>query len=359
VLKISHIANPQTSIGYNKKPEPMKRLTLSLLFALTSAISFGQSTIPVDSLYTFIKYNSIHRKTVDWAKIDKSFNEQIQSAKSLHDTMNCFVTVLKNLNDVHSQIYLNNKFYGHYPSFDDSVLVWLKPLNDKAILETNKIYSQNMAKGIGYIRIPAIQIYASEQINNFAQSLADSITKLSKKSKKGIIIDLRLNGGGNIYPMLSGLSQLLGNQTVGYETDINDSITRTWEIKNGNFYIGGYQTTDLKVKEIRNLTKIPIVVIIGPVTKSAGSMVAIAFKGRPNTYIIGEPTADGYTTSNGYFQFTSNLTLNFATNYVADRNKIIYKTTVNPELTINERDNFDNLLNDEKIRAAIKWLKEK
>jgi len=337
----------------------MKRFTIIILFTLTQSISFGQLPVPVDSLYTFIKFNSIHRTTVDWELMDKSFNEQIQNAKSLNDTMNCFVTVLKNLNDVHSQIYLNNKFYGHYPSFDDSVLVWLKPLNDKAISETNKIYSQNMEKGIGYIRIPAIQVFAIEQINNFAQSLADSITNLSKKSKKGIIIDLRLNGGGNIYPMLSGLSQLLGNQTVGYETDINDSITRTWEIKNGNFYIGGYQATDIKVKPIPNLTKIPIVVIIGPVTKSAGSMVAIAFKGRPNTYIIGEPTADGYTTSNGYFQFASNLTLNFATNFVADRNKMIYKTTVNPDLTINEKDNFDNLLSDEKIKAAIKWLTEK
>ncbi len=88
-------------------------------------------------------------------------------------------------------------------------------------------------------------------------------------------------------------------------------------------------------------------------------MVAIAFKGRPNTYFIGEPTADGYTTSNGYFQFASNLTLNFATNYVADRNKNIYKTTVNPDLAIHHGNNFDNLLNDAKVKVAIKWMTEK
>lgn len=337
----------------------MKRLTIIIFFTLTKTISLGQLPVPVDSLYTFIKFNSIHRTKVDWKQIDKSFNEQIQNSKSLNDTMNSFVTVLKSLSDVHSQIYLNNQYYGHYPSFDDTVMAWFKPLNDKAISETNKIYTHNIVKGIGYIRVPACQVFASEQINSFAQSLADSITRLLKKSKKGIIIDLRLNGGGNIYPMLSGLSQLLGNQTVAYETDINDSIVRTWEIRDGNFFIGGYKTTNIKVKPIPILTKIPIVIIIGPVTKSAGSMVAIAFKGRPNTYFIGEPTADGYTTSNGYFQFASNLILNFATNFVADRNKMIYKTTVNPDLTINERDNFDNLLNDEKIKEAIKWLTEK
>lgn len=88
-------------------------------------------------------------------------------------------------------------------------------------------------------------------------------------------------------------------------------------------------------------------------------MTAIAFKGRPNTYFIGEPTADGYTTSNGYFQFTPILILNFATNFVADRNKKVYKTTVNPDLTIYQGDDFDNLLSDTKIKAAIKCLTEK
>lgn len=301
----------------------MNRLTIIIFFTLINSISLGQLPVPAGSLYTFIKFNSIHRTTVDWVQVDKSFNEQIKNAKSLKDTMNCFVTVLKSLDDVHSQINLNNQFYVHYPGFDNSVLAWLKPLNDKAKSETNRIYTQKIDKGIGYIRVPGSKVFSSEQINNFAQSLADSITRLSNKSKKGIIIDLRLNGGGNIYPMLSGLSQLLGNQTVAYETDINDNIVRNWEIKNGNFFIGGYQATNIKLIPAPKLNKIPVVVIIGPVTRSAGSMVAIAFKGRPNTCFIGEPTADGDTTSNGYFSFASNLTLNFATNFVADRNKII------------------------------------
>jgi len=61
-------------------------------------------------------------------------------------------------------------------------------------------------------------------------------------------------------------------------------------------------------------------------------MTAIAFKGRSNTIFIGEPTADGYTTSTVYFQFSPNLTMNFATNYVADRNMTIYKSSVNPDI---------------------------
>lgn len=334
----------------------MVRLVILLLIVFTHPKSFGQFPVPVDTLYTFIKFNSIHRTSVDWQQIDKSFNDQIKNAQSLRDTMNCFVTVLKSLNDVHSQLYLNNQFYGHYPVFDDSVLARLRPLNDKAVSVTNQVHTEILAKEISYIRIPSFRVYESKHLTDFAQSLADKVHLLSKKGKKGFIIDLRLNGGGNIYPMLSGLGALLGDQIVGYETDINDSIRRTWGIKNGNFIIGGYQTTQVKPRSAPGLKSIPVVVLLGPVTKSAGSMVAIAFKGRPHTFFIGEPTADGYTTSNGYFQFAHNLTLNFATNYVADRNRRVYKTTVNPDFQIQEGDNFDSLLKDEKIKAAIKWL---
>ncbi len=337
----------------------IRKLVIPLFLTSICSISFGQFPGSVDSLYAFIKSNSVLRTTVNWKEIDITFNEQINEAQSLHDTMKSFVSVLERLNDVHSQIYLNSQFYGHYPNFADSILTWLKPLNDKAISQTNKIHSELLLNSVGYIRVPSFQVFDQNQINNFAQSLSDSVIKLSGKCKEGYIIDLRLNGGGNIYPMLSGLSLFLGNKTIGYETDVHDSIVRSWKIENGNFVIGGYQTSEIKTKQNVKFQSLPVVVLIGPVTKSSGSMTAIAFKGRPNTVFVGEPTADGYTTSNGYFHFASNLILNFATNYVADRNINIYKSTVNPDILITQGDNFDNLIEDKKIIFAIKWLKDR
>lgn len=334
----------------------MKRIILILLLTGLNFVSFGQFPGSVDSLYTFIKSNSILRNTVDWKSIDDMFNKKIKNATSLNDTMKCFVMVFESLNDVHSQIYINNKYYGHYTNFDDTTLAWLKPLNDKANALTNQIHTQFLPNKIAYIRVPSFQVFDKILINNYAKSLYDSISKPAFNKAKGFILDLRLNGGGNIYPMLSGLSLLLGNNTIGYETDINGDTTRVWEIKNGNFIIGGYQTTDIKSKLTSKLKTIPVVVLIGPVTKSSGSMTAIAFKKRQNTIFVGEPTADGYTTSNGYFQFAPNLTLNFATNFVADRKMTIYKSSVNPDIVVYHGDNFENLMNDEKIKSAMKWL---
>lgn len=334
----------------------MKKAIFVILGTIFTSCSFGQFPVSVDSLYTFIKSNSVLRNTIDWKSVDMSFNKNIKSALSLHDTMNCFVSVLESLNDFHSQIYLNNQYYGNYPGFDDTTLAWIKPLNEKAILSTNIIHTELLPGHIAYIRVPSFQAYDMQQVNFFAQSLYDSIDKFDSATVKGWLIDLRLNGGGNIYPMLAGLSSILGNNIVGYETDINDSITRKWEIRNGNFMIGGYQATEIKARQKPKFQTIPVVVLIGPVTKSSGSMTGIAFKKRPATIFVGEPTADGYTTSNGYFQFAPNLTLNFATNFVADRELNIYKAHVDPDIIVYHGDNFDDMLKDEKVNMAIQWL---
>jgi C-terminal processing protease CtpA/Prc len=86
-------------------------------------------------------------------------------------------------------------------------------------------------------------------------------------------------------------------------------------------------------------------------------MTGIAFKGRPKTLFIGEPTADGYTTANNWYMLHDGLALKLATDYVADRNGTVYKTTVDPDQTIPSEDNFEELPKDKKIQAALTWLR--
>lgn len=336
----------------------MKRIAALLILLTVHIPSFSQFPVPVDSVYTFIKYNSILRNNVNWDETDSAFQNNIKKATTLKDTMRCFVSVLKSLHDVHSQIYLDNKYYGTWPEFDDTTIAWLKPLNDRSNAETNIIYTKMLTEKIAYVKVPSMQAYGQQQIDDLAKALNDSISQFNLKKIKGFIIDLRLNGGGNMYPMLTGLSSLLGNNTLGYETNIDDSVVRKWELINGNFNIGGYHVTNITATASSVFRSIPVVVLTGPVTKSSGSMTAIAFKGRPKTFFIGEPTADGYTTSTQFFTFANNLVLNFATNFAADRNMKIYKTTVDPDLLIYHGDNFDDLMQDKKIMAALKWLKQ-
>lgn len=334
----------------------MKKTALTILLFFTSIVSFCQFPAFPDSVYNFIKRNSVFRNTVDWSKTDAAFHSCIASAKTISDTLHCFVGVFKMLNDVHSHFIYNNRYYGHYNPVEDSVYKRIKPIKERAESVAGKFYTTILDKKYGYVMVPSISAYGNEQVNLYAQALYDSVCKFSSPGIKGFIIDLRLNSGGNMYPMLSGLSSLLGNSIIGYETDIDNSTVRSWEIKDNNFIIGGYPVTEIKKTCGTDNTKMPVVVLIGPLTGSSGSMTAIAFKQRPGTRFIGEPTADGYTTSNGFFRYPPNLSINLACNFVADRKMNVYKRTVDPDVMIHGADNFDGLMNDEKIKLALAWL---
>jgi C-terminal processing protease CtpA/Prc len=273
--------------------------------------------------------------------------------------MNCFVKVLETLDDVHSHIMFNGQYYGFYHPVEDSVYQRILPLKEKSNTQTGIIQTNLLDESYVYVRVPSINAYSQEDINRYGQALSDSICKQASKKIAGFIIDLRLNTGGNMYPMLGGLHALLGEQVIGYETDNVGKPVRKWEIFWSNLFLEGYQVTQIIDQCGKDFSTMPVVVLIGPMTASSGSMTAIAFKQRPNTLFVGESTADGYTTSNGYFQFAPNLTMNFATNFVADRNMNVYRTFVSPDKIIEGGDSFDNLMEDAKIITAMKWLKEK
>jgi carboxyl-terminal processing protease len=317
----------------------------------------GQFPVAVDVAYDFIKTNSIHRYQVNWNHVDQQFWAAISSAHNLNDTMDAFVQVLKSLDDVHGQLYLHDQYYGCWPTNEEhSAEERLSQLMQKAKATTGKIKCDLLDGQYAYIRVPGFDAYGSEAVDLYSKALRDTIDQWGQKKVKGFILDLRLNMGGNIYPMLNGLGHLLGEGEIAYEVDVSYLLGGIWRIQNGNFITNSFLMTNLEEREVNGLNQIPIVVLIGPVTASAGSVTAITFKGRKNTCFIGEPTAAGYTTSNGYFQFGPDFFMNFAISYMADRNMRFYPSSVDPDITVVQGDDFENLMRDQKIKRALLWL---
>ena len=319
----------------------------------------GQFPVSVDIVYDFIKSNSIHRQQVDWGVLDQQFWATVSSAHNLNDTMNAYIAVLKALDDVHSQFYLNNQYYGYWRPVDESNSPRLTGLVEKAKATTGIIIDTFFEEKYAYVRVPGFQANGYEEVNFYAKGLRDTIDYYGHQGAKGFVLDLRLNMGGNMYPMLSGLGCLLGDGEIGYEVDLTDTIVRTWYIQQGNFVLNDFPLTNLEPTSIKGIDEMPVVILIGPVTASSGSNTAIAFKGRRNVIFMGEATADGYTTSNGYFQFAPNFFMNFAVAYVADRNMRLYPNNVEPNVFIPGGDNFEKIMLDEKIKRALLWLRQK
>nr|HPH85804.1 S41 family peptidase [Ferruginibacter sp.] len=207
-----------------------------------------------------------------------------------------------------------------------------------------------------YVQVPGIQAQG-EQVNRMAQALSDSICRYSQLQPKGFIIDLRLNMGGQLSVMLSGLQPLLGNGYIGGGVDLTQKETKRFEMVAGNLEINKKAMTSIWHQCQGSFEQMPVAVLIGPVTASSGSITAIAFKQRPNTIFIGEPTADGYSTGNDYFYFTENLLLNLSTEYSQDRKGIVYTHSVHPDLLIDGDVDFDNQDKDPGIKAALNWFR--
>ena len=104
-----------------------------------------------------------------------------------------------------------------------------------------------------------------------------------------------------------------------------------------------------------NAQNIPVVILVGPGTGSSGEFFLMAFNGRKNTVLLGSQTA-GWVTVNTGLPINDTAFMNLSVGYGADRNETIYKEALEPDITITSVDKFNDIANDDKVKAALKWL---
>jgi carboxyl-terminal processing protease len=195
--------------------------------------------------------------------------------------------------------------------------------------------------------------YAGKQKSDEdAQRLNDSLCYLLNKNAKGIIVDLRLNGGGNMYPMMLGLQQLQGEEKIG---SFIAGKQESWYIKDNNFLLDTTMLASIVPKCTVNAQNLPVVVLIGRGTGSSGEFLTMSLKGRNNTKFIGTKTA-GYVTVISGIPINEAAYLYLSTGYGEDRKGNMYKDPIEPDVTLETPDSFNDIENDEKVKAGIKWI---
>lgn len=286
-----------------------------------------------------IKENSIVSDSLNWPEIEQEIELLSQNLKTIDDAepvLDRIIIKLKEKGDFHSFLIPTD---------------YLKPAS-KSSKTTNPSerspQSEILPGNIGYISVPGF-LGDNFSRDNFANKIQQLIKQLDTENDiKGWILDLRKNTGGNMYPMITGLSPLLQNGIIGYFVNPKDGTKREWEILNGAISIQGKE--EMKVNEPYQLKKqdLKIAVLIGPSTASSGEMTAISFIGNPNTKLFGQPSA-GYTTANRSFPISKKLIFNLAASYVSDRTGKEYFHTISPEVTATD---------DDIIKVASQWLLE-
>ncbi len=180
-----------------------------------------------------------------------------------------------------------------------------------------EIKSSFADKDIAYLSVPWVCTTNPVICAQLADSLQQLIATLDEKGISKWIIDLRMNTGGNCWPMLAGIGPLLGNSLCGYFVLSNSKAPisyRDGNAMNGNKVICGVSRKAYTTKIAQKY----MAVLVGPNTSSSGELVALAFKGLPNTELFGEPTA-GFTTANTSFNLLDRSMLVLTIGVEADR----------------------------------------
>lgn len=178
--------------------------------------------------------------------------------------------------------------------------------------------------GIAYLVIPGCNAGSADDLRAFALALAAQISQLCVQSPGAWLIDLRLNAGGNLWPMLLGLHPLLGDgpAMTMIDTDQHASIfglnaRSTW-IDFGQGPQIQLDWADLAPPGTPSLAGARVAVLLGPWTMSSGEALAITFAARPHTRTFGEPTA-GLTTVTNYHPLSDGSLLIIPESRMGDR----------------------------------------
>lgn len=332
------------------------KYTLTLVFccllASWSNAVFGQSQNVIallDTTIDIMQRQAVNTKLIDWKKIRR---QAVSSAKSITDPYQLgpvIRSIYKALDDYHGVFY-----------YKDSTFRWnhREPMVSDSIMREWKrgagIKTAFLGDNIGYLRIPGMQFSGKQGSDSSAQKLNDSLCHLLKRNIKGLVVDLRLNGGGAMYPMILGVQQLLEKGQVG---SFQSEKQEKWYLTETSFSFDTTVLATIKPGCAINGQKIPVAFLISPSTGSSAEFLLIAFKGRAKTILVGTETA-GFVTSVAGFPINDAAYILLSTSYGRDRNGVMYKSAFKPDILVRSTDSFNNIQQDEKLKQAVKWLKQ-
>jgi carboxyl-terminal processing protease len=203
---------------------------------------------------------------------------------------------------------------------------------------------------IARLVVPECSAPSQEHSRSYYHQLRELIRSAEDSDVRGYIIDVRGNGGGNMFPMYGGLLPLLGSGklsaflTPPESSSGNPGDFSTWKRlcakSNLELFADANQLTELQAELRQSNSELPI--IRKPValwqnegTGSSGEQVLILFSGRDQTRRFGSPSS-GLTTANIPLRLSKKpeFPIVIANAVTADRNNERYWGIVAPEETI-------------------------
>lgn len=316
----------------------------------------------LDSILSLAKENSIYADKATWntisTKVKASLDKKDPSRMAL---VRPTQLLLEELNDFHGAILIDGKRYngnvvkGNQPPYSRNQEIPSQLYKES--IGGYKIETGMLNKTTGYINIPTINIDGDQNaVLKATATIRDSLCELLSKKPSKLIIDLRTNIGGNMYPMFAGLGVLFPDMKLGGDSKDGETFYSKWEIKAGNFFMSESQLTSipLSCKIENNIIK--YVVLTSRYTTSSGEAVASSLKGQQKITVLGEQTA-GYSSTNSWYQVSENIIFSPAIAYYMSMDKSFHKNGIVPDIEIVEDLDLSTLKSGKTIEKAFDLLK--
>jgi carboxyl-terminal processing protease len=263
--------------------------------------------------------DALNRHKVDWAEVRAIAYRQAAAAQYPRDTYRAIADALAALQDNHSRFIPPRS---ELPEMLRTVL----PASGR------EPEGRRLGERVAYIAIPGFSGPGT------ASRILQILFELDGPEVCGWIVDLRGNTGGNMWPMLQGLSPILGDEVPGYFVTGEGKWT-AWRIE-----------TNLAVGQRLMREQVAAAILQDGRTVSSGEAVVVAFRGRPGTRSFGQSTR-GLSTANRTIAMPDGALLNLTVAVFADRNRNLYGHAIEPEEFIPAETPDSQVL-----QAAREWL---
>jgi carboxyl-terminal processing protease len=200
---------------------------------------------------------------------------------------------------------------------------------------------------IGYVNVRGFT-GTPEEATAFANGIQRAIADADRDGLDGWVVDLRGNGGGNMWPMIAGLGPILGEGVAGYFIDpLGSEIP--WTYREGASWEGASeaQRVDAPYHLRRQAPRVAVLFNAG--TASSGEAAVIAFLRRPDSRTFGASATCGLSTANELYTMSDGASLYLTVAVMADRAKTPYGGPIGPDEWVMDPREVD--------QRAVAWLR--
>jgi len=187
---------------------------------------------------------------------------------------------------------------------------------------------------VGVVRLPALETFSpggAERAKTYPRLLRAALEQYDKAPLCGWIVDLRNNGGGNMWPMLAGLDPLLGPSPFGFFVGTGHAPQPWVRTSNGITSIDAQAPPPAAPAFALTHATAPLAVLIGPRTTSSGEMTALALIGRPGVRTFGG-NSGGFLSGNTVLPLPDGAHIAVTEVLVRDRTGKDYSDAIHPDV---------------------------